>query len=418
MSDDIIIRAEGVSKKYQLGIRAAEEGYETFRDMMARNIASVIRRPGRADSQRPRGRTIVSELWALKDVEFEIARGDVVGIVGRNGAGKSTLLKILSRITEPTEGRISIKGRMASLLEVGTGFHPELTGRENIYLNGAILGMGRQEIRGKFDEIVSFADIERFLETPVKRYSSGMYMRLAFSVAAHLHSDILVVDEVLAVGDAEFQKKCLGRMAEFSTSGRTVLFVSHNIGALVATCKSGLLLQSGRVMMSDTINAVAQEYHSRTSQSGNLLTVGAFSGPLQGVEFLTLEINGEAEVSQPLVRPDQPLSFDISGHTERPVPNFRFAFALFREGIRLFTLHDELATLKEGSFRLNITLPAKFLRPGNYAIALGGARVDGDEWIWSNDIATVTIMEGWSEDFTREDQGIVNRPGTIVRSIA
>lgn len=203
----------------------------------------------------------IEEFWALRDVSFEVERGDVVGIVGRNGAGKSTLLKILSKITEPTEGRIRLKGRVASLLEVGTGFHPELTGRENIFLNGAILGMGRTEIARKFDEIVAFAEIERFLDTPVKRYSSGMYVRLAFAVAAHLEPEILIVDEVLAVGDIEFQRKCLGKMKDVSQhDGRTVLFVSHNVAAVKALCRKGLFLEQGRVGVWGTVDQAVDAY--------------------------------------------------------------------------------------------------------------------------------------------------------------
>ena len=205
------------------------------------------------------------EFWALKDVSFEVKRGDVVGIIGRNGAGKSTLLKVLSRITEPSEGRVCINGRVASLLEVGTGFHPELTGRENIYLNGAILGMARAEIKRKFQEIVTFADIENFLDTPVKRYSSGMYVRLAFAVAAHLEPEILVVDEVLAVGDAEFQKKCLGKVSEVAKAGRTVLFVSHNMGSIASLCETALLLQHGRIGAAGPADRVIETY-SRASK--------------------------------------------------------------------------------------------------------------------------------------------------------
>src|SRR5262245_36821271 len=230
MSGDVVIRAEGLGKKYVIGHQAERERYVALRDVIARSAKGFAR----SAMDMVRGRAIVAgdtteEFWALKDVSFEVKRGEVVGIIGRNGAGKSTLLKVLSRITEPSAGRVMIKGRVASLLEVGTGFHPELTGRENIYLNGAILGMTRDEIRRKFDEIVAFAEVERFLDTPVKRYSSGMYVRLAFAVAAHLEPEILVVDEVLAVGDAEFQKKCLGKIGEVASHGRTVLFVSHNL---------------------------------------------------------------------------------------------------------------------------------------------------------------------------------------------
>ena len=225
MANDIIIRAEGLGKKYVIGHEVQRERYTALRDVIARNARSAARKA----ADMVKGRIVVpgdetEEFWALKDVNFEVKRGEVLGIIGRNGAGKSTLLKVLSRITEPSEGRVTIKGRVASLLEVGTGFHPELSGRENIYLNGAILGMTRAEIKRKFDEIVAFADVERFLDTPVKRYSSGMYVRLAFAVAAHLEPEILIVDEVLSVGDAEFQKKSLGKMRDVAGHGRTVLF--------------------------------------------------------------------------------------------------------------------------------------------------------------------------------------------------
>src|SRR3954453_13023151 len=229
MADDVVIRAEGLGKRYELGHAADRERYIALRDVLASGARGVLRRT--ADMLR--GRAVipgdtVEEFWALREVSFEGGRGEVLGIIGRNGAGKSTLLKILSRITEPTEGRVTIRGRVASLLEVGTGFHPELTGRENIYLNGAVLDMTHAEIRKKFDEIVAFAEVEQFLDTPVKRYSSGMYVRLAFDVAAHLDPEIVIVDEVLAVGDAAFQKKCLAKMGNVASAGSTVLLVSHN----------------------------------------------------------------------------------------------------------------------------------------------------------------------------------------------
>ncbi|HEY6227053.1 MAG TPA: ABC transporter ATP-binding protein, partial [Verrucomicrobiae bacterium] len=214
------------------------------------------------------------QFWALRDVSFSVKQGDTIGVIGRNGAGKSTLLKVLSRITEPTSGRIRVRGRIGSLLEVGTGFHPELTGRENVFLNGAILGMTRAEIKAKFDEIVAFAEVEKFLEMPVKRYSSGMYVRLAFAVAAHLEPEILVIDEVLAVGDAQFQKKCLGKMQEVSRShGRTIFFVSHNMGAVSQLCQRGLLLEAGRVALDGDAESVVARYLSGTSASGVKLLV-------------------------------------------------------------------------------------------------------------------------------------------------
>lgn len=253
--NDIVIRVENLSKLYRIG--RAQQRHDTLRDAVVaglrapwERLSSFVRRPSNGD-ERPG--TNDEAIWALKNVSFEAQRGEVVGIIGRNGAGKSTLLKILSRITEPTEGRAVIKGRVGSLLEVGTGFHPELTGRENIYLNGAILGMRRAEIDRKFDEIVAFAEIEKFLDTPVKRYSSGMYVRLAFAVAAHLEPEILLVDEVLAVGDAAFQKKCLGKMGDVAKEGRTVVFVSHNMGAVQALCERGIFLQDGTVLTDSTV---------------------------------------------------------------------------------------------------------------------------------------------------------------------
>ncbi len=246
------IRIEKLSKKYTLG--AAQQAHDTLRDL----IADVVRRP--FQKHRSLDQPI---LWALKDVSLEIEQGDAVGLIGRNGAGKSTLLKVLSRITEPTRGRAVIRGRVGSLLEVGTGFHPELTGRENIYLNGAILGMARREIDRKFSEIVDFAEIEKFLDTPVKRYSSGMYVRLAFAVAAHLEPEILLVDEVLAVGDVAFQRKCLGKMSDVAHQGRTVIFVSHNMSAVQSLCNKGVLLEKGQVIAQDGITGVVAEYIHR-----------------------------------------------------------------------------------------------------------------------------------------------------------
>jgi lipopolysaccharide transport system ATP-binding protein len=268
---DVVIRAEGLGKKYLIGHEGKRESYVALRDVVARNLKGFVRSAGDVLS----GRQLivgdeVEEFWALKDVGFEVKRGEVLGIIGRNGAGKSTLLKILSRITEPSAGRVEIKGRVASLLEVGTGFHPELTGRENVYLNGAILGMSRAEIKRKFDEIVAFAEVEKFLDTPVKRYSSGMYVRLAFAVAAHLEPEILVVDEVLAVGDAEFQKKCLGKMGEVAGQGRTVLFVSHNMVAIQHLCARALLLKGGRIALDEASQPVISHYLSDAVSSNKI----------------------------------------------------------------------------------------------------------------------------------------------------
>lgn len=257
-----MIRVEGLSKSYTLRHRKAER-YTALRDVITDNVKGLFRRKAVTESS--------EEFFALRDVSFTVDAGDRVGIIGRNGAGKSTLLKVLSRITEPTHGRIILNGRVASLLEVGTGFHPELSGRENIYLNGAILGMSRAEITAKFDEIVAFAEVERFLDTPVKRYSSGMYVRLAFAVAAHLEPEILVVDEVLAVGDAKFQRKCLGKMEDVSKGGRTILFVSHQMDAVQRLCNKGLLLEHGQLAATGSMNDVIHAYTSSGS-SGNAVT--------------------------------------------------------------------------------------------------------------------------------------------------
>lgn len=271
---ETVITVENLSKRYIIQHTPGAQGYKRYtalRDVIGDEVRNFGRKAlGAVRGQRAFQVRGTEEFWALKDVSLEVKQGDVLGIIGRNGAGKSTLLKILSRITEPTAGRVTLRGRVASLLEVGTGFHPELTGRENIYLNGAILGMSRAEIRRKFDEIVAFAEVERFLDTPVKRYSSGMYVRLAFAVAAHLEPEILVVDEVLAVGDAEFQKKCLGRMDEVSRrEGRTVLFVSHNAAAVRHLCNNAIVLDQGRAVFSGVPNAALDFYQASSDQKAS-----------------------------------------------------------------------------------------------------------------------------------------------------
>jgi lipopolysaccharide transport system ATP-binding protein len=315
---DTIISIENVSKRYTLAHKRKGEQYATFREAIVRRAAApfkAIREKVRVRSglngSRSNGSTYppsnesVENFWALKDVSFEVKQGDVIGIIGRNGAGKSTLLKILSRITEPTEGRIRIKGRVASLLEVGTGFHPELTGRENIYLNGSILGMSRVEIKTKFDEIVAFAEVEKFLDTPVKRYSSGMYVRLAFAVAAHLEPEILIVDEVLAVGDAEFQKKCLGKMHDVATGGRTVLFVSHNMQAVSVLCSRAVFLRGGSLEYAGGVEETIEAYLSTFSN-----TVG--SDELPDSRF------GSGEYRYTIARPTR----EYFGGAEEKIVNF------------------------------------------------------------------------------------------------
>jgi len=346
MEGDVVIRAERLSKKYVIGHQAESERYVALRDVLAR----TAQRAWRKSLDMAGGRAIVSgdtteEFWALKDVNFEVKRGEVVGIIGRNGAGKSTLLKILSRITEPTEGHVTIKGRVASLLEVGTGFHPELTGRENIYLNGAILGMTRAEIKRKFDEIVAFAEVEKFLDTPVKRYSSGMYVRLAFAVAAHLEPEILIVDEVLAVGDADFQKKCLGKLHDVaSLDRRTVLLVSHNLAAISEMAERVLLFDNGRIVADDVASAAITRYLAKNQNEASYVRKADSkirTPHVSGIEVFTSDPNGVQRFGEPLeikfrIRHDEPLakgcfSFQILNQYQQPVihafayyPDIRF----------------------------------------------------------------------------------------------
>ncbi|MDO8541035.1 MAG: polysaccharide ABC transporter ATP-binding protein [Opitutaceae bacterium] len=278
---DTVITVENVSKRYHLGMVR----HDTLRDRLTHAMRAPLNRLRGVVEPDP------TEFWALRDINFEVKRGEVLGIIGRNGAGKSTLLKILSRITEPTTGRIRIRGRVASLLEVGTGFHPELSGRENIFLNGAILGMSRAEIRRKFDEIVAFAEVERFLDTPVKHYSSGMYVRLAFAVAAHLEPEILIVDEVLAVGDAAFQQKCLGRMQTVAHDGRTILFVSHNMDAMLHLCTHGILIEGGRIKSRGEPAAIVPVYLNTGMNHG---TYEAQLDKGHGILRVTTELPTEA----------------------------------------------------------------------------------------------------------------------------
>jgi len=319
------------------------------------------------------------EFWALKDVSFEIKQGDRVGIIGRNGAGKSTLLKVLSRIVEPTKGSISIRGRVASLLEVGTGFHPELTGRENVYLNGAILGMGREEIKRKFDEIVAFAEVEKFLDTPVKRYSSGMYVRLAFSVAAHLEPEILIIDEVLAVGDAEFQKKCLGKMEEVGKEGRTVLFVSHNVATITQLCTKAIYMVKGKIDCIGGVNSVVSKYLMTDVKSNGSIKLISENRqmPKKPLFFRELKIiNRENNCSSEI---DVRYSFTISLIYEVTIPlkNVELSIRIETdEGVSVLTTHQSNCDVEAFSSRnigiheALIEIPPMFLAPGNYVITI------------------------------------------------
>ena len=305
-----IIKVENLSKSYIINHEGQRGGYTAMRDVISQKAKKIFSFPQKLETNAKR----TEEFFALKDLNFEINQGDRVGIIGRNGAGKSTLLKILSRITEPTSGSIRIKGRVASLLEVGTGFHPELTGRENIYLNGAILGMSRSEIKRKFDEIVDFAEVERFLDTPVKRYSSGMYVRLAFSVAAHLEPEILIVDEVLAVGDAQFQKKCLGKMEQVSLNeGRTVLFVSHNIDSIRSICENGIILDLGQLEFIGKVDLAVKKYIQKAIY--NKIS----EGELGGVKFSIVCVEGLKVINEITIENDVFVKIEGEGLRDKEI---------------------------------------------------------------------------------------------------
>jgi lipopolysaccharide transport system ATP-binding protein len=325
--NDIAIRVESLSKQYHIG--GAQKTYTTLRDKLTDAFFAPFRRADKLLRGQAAGAAELDEtIWALKDISFEIKRGEAVGIIGRNGAGKSTLLKVLSRITEPTEGHADIYGRVGSLLEVGTGFHQELTGRENIYLNGAILGMKRIEIERKFDEIVAFSEVKKFIDTPVKHYSSGMYLRLAFAVAAHLEPEILLVDEVLAVGDAAFQKKCLGKMGDVTQEGRTVLFVSHNMGAINQLCGRALWLDDGQLTLSGPSTDVAAAYLSSNTQGHAVWINSSTEACDVEVQLRSARLLSMADQPTAVVDFDSPFKVEIVYDVAEPIRDLSVTYLL------------------------------------------------------------------------------------------
>lgn len=397
---DTMIKVEDLGKKYIISHQGSAS-YTAMRDVIANKTKKLLSKKTETPTK--------EEFWALKNLSFEIKKGDAIGIIGRNGAGKSTLLKVLSRITEPTHGKIEINGRVASLLEVGTGFHPELTGRENIFLNGAILGMSRSEIRSKFDEIVDFSGVEKFLDTPVKRYSSGMYVRLAFAVAAHLEPEILIVDEVLAVGDAEFQKKCLGKMEDVSKGeGRTVLFVSHNMAAISSLCNNAILLAQGQLIKYGDCRSVMEEYVNNSITGDSIWQRKTPLNPI--ASFLTAAIVDEKGNRTNTVSNSKPFFFYLELEVNQA--GFDGTFALEVQGISgdsIFCTHDfDLGTSfsKKEKYKVQIAIPT-ILRTGNYIVTLG-ANTRG-----------FTTLEYFQKVMTFEyideiNQGqIANRPGAV-----
>jgi lipopolysaccharide transport system ATP-binding protein len=414
---DTIIQVENLGKKYL--IKHQQQGsYTSLRDVITDKVKSFGKRIISPWNHKQSSiYSTTEEFWALKDISFKVKQGEVIGVIGPNGAGKSTLLKIISRITEPTKGRIRINGRVASLLEVGTGFHPELTGRENIFLNGAILGMTRAEINGKFDEIVAFAEIEKFLDTPVKRYSSGMYVRLAFAVAAHLEPEILIVDEVLAVGDAQFQKKCLGKMEDVGKGGRTVIYVSHSMPAVTSLCSRAILLESGKAEKMGPTSEVVMHYYT----SGQSSPASAdFSSKQEGDTFVRLlkgEIkNSKGEVTLE-VSVDEPIAVEMTFEImQRPafqfVPNFYFYTA---EGACAFVaVSDDRELNEKGRYVATCYIPGNLLNEGAYFVALSVSSFGAGVKVhfFERDALSINIVDSLRDTSMRTDWAGV-MPGVV-----
>jgi lipopolysaccharide transport system ATP-binding protein len=370
---DVVIRAENLSKRYRIGERLR---YRTLRDALARALSAPARLLQARKAASPNGDP--TQIWALEDVSFEVRQGEIVGIIGRNGSGKTTLLKILARVTRPTRGLAQVRGRMGTLLEVGTGFHPELTGRENVFLSGAILGMSKREIESKFDEIVAFSEIGEFLDTPVKHYSSGMHVRLAFAVAAHLEPEILIVDEVLAVGDLPFQRKCLGRMGQASRQGRTILFVSHNLAAVNTLCSRAILLNAGRVegvgATSEIVDLYARAYRDRFGTyydaSKTDIQVGDRSVRLLRARVVNenLETLERALVTQKV---GVEIVYEILDHTSRPAPNFLICTA---DGQKVFQSIPRSSDFSIGRHTAVAWIPGNTLNDREYIVTVALTR--------------------------------------------
>jgi lipopolysaccharide transport system ATP-binding protein len=391
---DLALRVDNIGKRYRIGMLQAAR-YRTLREVISNRLVAPWQR-FRSGAEAP------NSLWALRNVSFDVRQGQVLGVIGRNGAGKSTLLKILSRVTDPTEGSAEIVGRVGSLLEVGTGFHPELTGRENIYLNGAILGMKRTDIQRKFDEIVSFAEVEQFIDTPVKRYSSGMYLRLAFAVAAHLEPEILVVDEVLAVGDAEFQRKCLGKMSDVAQQGRTVLFVSHNMSAILRLTQETLVIEKGQLALRATTPQAVDYYLSRGFSTEGQRTWLVDEIPADTVPFRPLTIrvrNGQGKVSDS-VRSTEPVTLEIEYKLASAISGLRVGIYLMSaRGEYIFTsfdtdqpaLYEKYAVRAAGHYTSQCIIPADYLNEGRFIIGFNASSFRVRRYFQDEQALTFTV---------------------------
>lgn len=389
------IRVENISKRYAIG------GHRPAFDTLRERLSAAFRNPFRRGEPDRGG---AEPFWALRDVGFEVARGEVVGVIGRNGSGKSTLLKILSRITEPTRGRVLLDGRVGSLLEVGTGFHPDLTGRENVFLNGAVLGMSRTEIRRKFDEIVAFSEVERFLDTPVKHYSSGMYVRLAFAVAAHLESEVLLVDEVLAVGDQAFQKKCLGKMEDVGRHGRTILFVSHNMGAVKALCGRAILLRGGVLEFDGDVLSAASRYMGARELDVGVVRWSAEGAPfIPSARLLEVELLSGGKRAATGLSTEEPIRVSIRFEVLAEACVGTTVILHNDDGVHVFSSisnHEKEwhgRPRPAGIYRSECEIPADFLADGGYAVSIG---------LWEGAF-TAGIVERDVLRFTAHDRGRV-----------
>ena len=417
---DVVISVEGLGKKYRIGgSQASGRRYQTLQE-------TLLSWPRKALNSF-KGDKPKNEFWALKDISFEVKQGEVLGIIGRNGAGKSTLLKILSRITEPTQGRIVVNGRIGALLEVGTGFHPELTGRENIYLSGAILGMKRWEINNKFNEIVEFAELEKFIDTPAKHYSSGMYMRLGFAVAAYLEPEILIVDEVLAVGDAQFQKKCIGKMSDVSKQGRTILFVSHNIGFLNSISKKSIMLEKGLTKIwADTEEVVGVYFNHGDSNSQAVIDYPSESMPgNELVRLVSLYLKSKDGIPCRQFELNEPVRISMKYRVLKnqqykkvyPYPNCNVYNA---EGILLFYTsapNSHMENLSKGDYVAEFEIPANYLNIGMHYVSLAFSSCDSGVDIYFNekDALTFMMVENISETIVEERNGFSNVIPGVVR---
>lgn len=376
----IALKVEGLGKKYLIKHQKGEQ-YTALRDVIAQKSKKIITSLNPFVQNSLQDDKNIEEFWAVNDLNFEINQGDKVGIIGRNGAGKSTLLKLLSRITEPTTGRISYNGKIASLLEVGTGFHPELTGRENIYLNGAILGMSRADIKRQFDEIVAFSEVEKFLDTPVKRYSSGMYVRLAFAVAAHIDTEILIVDEVLAVGDAKFQKKSLEKMNDVSKSGRTLLFVSHNMGAISQLCNKGILLHQGNLVYQGNVEESISNYNSM-NQDIVIDTNKLLSTKHKEVELIKIKLLDNTNEEKSIFDIDENIVIELNYEIKEKLYGLQMTLILYRNGLVIVNsfntdqLKEHLTDYTIGNYRSRLQINKMFLKSGSYSITCAAGTPD------------------------------------------